>query len=98
MSRVRWNDSDLGVPETGMFQSLGVSLPSGESASDFVEGKEGATVRLVGHFLGRAVLLALGLAAVGLRDKQLVKASLAGSAAIEAFVLGYAAVNREEKA
>ena len=109
MSQVQWNSSNLGLPETEMFleasrrredreQSLGVALPSGESASDVIEGVPGSGIRLVGHFLGRAVLLALGLAAVGLRDKELVKASLAGSAAIEFFVLGYAAVNREKKA
>lgn len=97
MSRVEWRDSDLGLPETEMYQSLGVALPSGESASDFVEGVPGSGARLIGHYLGRSVLLALGLAAAGLRDRDLVKASLAGSAAIEFFVLGYAWVHREKK-
>ena len=98
MARVDWNSCNLGLPETAMFQSLGVALPSGESASDFVDGVPGSGTRLIGHFLGRSVLLALGLAAAGLRDKDLVKASLAGSAAIEFFVLGYAWVHREKKA
>lgn len=96
MSRVRWSDSSLGVPETEMFQSLGVSLPSGESASDFVEGKRGSAVRLVGHLLGRAVLLGAGLAVAGARDKDLVKYSLAGATAIEVFVLLYAWANKEK--
>lgn len=95
---VQWTDPpNLGLPETEMFQSLGVSLPSGESASDFVEGKDGATVRLIGHLLGRAVLLGVGLAVAGARDKDLVKYSLAGAAAIELFVLGYAWINKEKK-
>lgn len=76
--------------------SLGVSLPSGESASDFLEGKSGSTARLTMHFLGRAVLIGTGLAVAGVRGKELAKLSLAGSAAIEAFVLGYAAVNKDK--
>ena len=75
---------------------LGVVLPSGQSASDFVEGKSGAPLRLTMHFLGRAALLSVGLAAAGARGKGLIKYSLAGSAAIEAFVLAYAAMNRDK--
>lgn len=77
--------------------NLGVSLPSGESASDFLEGKSGSTARLALHYVGRAALIGVGLAVVGARGKELVKLSLAGSAAIEAFVLAYAAMHRETK-
>lgn len=76
---------------------LGVSLPSGESASDFLEGKSGSAARLTMHFLGRSALVGVGLALAGLRGKELVKCSLAGSAAIEGFVLAYAAMHRETK-
>ena len=81
MSSVQW------VPEKTM---LGVTLPSGESASDFVEGKPGSLIRLTGHMLGRAALVGVGLYLVGVRGKELVTYSLAGAASIEVFVLGYA--------
>lgn len=71
-----------------------MALPSGESASDFIEDKPGSTLRLTMHFLGRAALLGTGLYVAGARNKDLVKYSLAGSAAIEVFVLMYAGMNR----
>jgi hypothetical protein len=74
--------------------ALGVTLPSGESASDFVAGKPGATGRLLFHFLGRSALVAVGLAVVGVRGKELVAYSLAAAGAIEVFVLGYAWLHR----
>ncbi len=85
MSAVQW------VPENS---TLGVTLPSGESASAFIEGESGSAVKLVAHMLGRSVLVGVGLYLAGARDKDLVKYSLAGAAAIEAFVLGYAWMNR----
>lgn len=84
-------------PKPDVVRQLGVVLPSGESASDFLEGKDGSGVRLVTHLLGRSALLAIGLAAAGARGKELVKYSLAGGAAIEVFVLIWAAVNKDEK-
>lgn len=76
--------------------TLGVTLPSGESASDFIEGKPGSTGRLLFHYLGRSVLVGVGLAVVGVRGKELVKYSLAAAGAIELFVLGYAWYKRGE--
>lgn len=87
MSAIQW------VPEKTM---LGVSLPSGESASDFVEGKPGSLIRLTGHLLGRAALMGVGLYVVGVRGKDLVTYSIAGATAIEVFVLGYAWAKRDE--
>lgn len=76
--------------------TLGVALPSGESASDFIERRPGATGRLLFHYLGRSALVAVGLAAVGVRGEKLVQYSLAASAALEVFVLGYAWWHRGE--
>lgn len=81
------------VPEPA---SLGVTLPSGESASDFIEGRPGSTGRLLFHYLGRSVLVGVGLAIVGVRGENLVKYSLAAAGAIEVFVLGYAWSKRGE--
>lgn len=77
---------------------LGVVLPSGESASDFIAGKPGATGRLLFHYLGRSALVGVGLAIVGVRGKELVTYSLAAAGAIEVFVLGYAFIHRGETA
>jgi hypothetical protein len=76
---------------------LGVTLPSGESASDFIEGKPGSTARLLFHYLGRSALVGVGLAIVGVRGVELVKYSLAAAGAIEVFVLGYAYSKRGEQ-
>lgn len=76
--------------------NLGVTLPSGESASDFIEGRPGSTGRLVVHYLGRSAIVGLGLFLVGVRGKDLVKYSLVGAGAIEVFVLGYAWSKRGE--
>ena len=64
-------------------------LPSASSAADFVNGVEGATPRLVLHTLGRAALIGTGLVAAG-AGKDTVRYAVAGSLAIEAFVLAFA--------
>jgi hypothetical protein len=78
--------------------ALGVTLPSGESASDFIAGRPGATGRLLFHYLGRSALVGVGLFLVGVRGTELVKYSLAAAGAIEVFVLGYAFTKRGETA
>jgi hypothetical protein len=83
------------VPEPA---GLGVALPSGESASDFIAGKPGATGRLIFHYLGRSAIVGAGLFLVGVRGKELVKYSLVAAGAIEVFVLGYAFTKRGETA
>lgn len=76
---------------------LGVKLPSGESATEFLQGEPGSTWRLLSHYLARSAILGAGLAVAGARGKELVKYSLAGGAAIEAFVLAFAWLNRPSK-
>lgn len=81
----------LGVDQRDPFSlNLGVTLPSGESASDLVAGKPGAFPRLLAHYLGRSAIIGLGLLVAGARGRDLVIYSLAGSAATEVFVLLYA--------
>jgi len=65
-------------------------LPTGENATDVIQGVSGAVPKAVAYTLARSLLIAAGLAAVGVRGSELVKYSLAGSAAVEAFVLSYA--------
>jgi hypothetical protein len=75
--------SKTGYGETGLV------LPSASSAGDFVNGVEGSGIRLVGHMLGRAALIGTGLYLAG-AGKKTVRYAVAGSAAIETFVLFYA--------
>jgi len=70
-------------------------LPSASSALDLVNGVEGAAPRVVLHMLGRAALIGTGLALAGAGDKT-ARYALAGSLAIEAFVLAYAWQQRSE--
>lgn len=76
---------------------LGLVLPSASSAEDLVAGKEGALPRVLFHMLGRSVLVGTGLAVAGARGKKLIVYSFAGGAAIEAFVLAYAAYHKDKK-
>jgi hypothetical protein len=70
-------------------------LPSSRSALAFVRGEEGSTLAVVGHTLGRAALIGVGLAIAGERE-HLARNSLMGAMAIESFVLlwTYHAVNK----
>ena len=61
-------------------------LPSSRSALAFVRGEDGATASVIGHTLGRAALIGVGLAIAGERE-HLVRNSLMGAMAIESFVL-----------
>jgi len=71
-------------------------LPSGDSANRLLKGEPGALGMVLLHFAGRAALISVGLYAAGVRKpKQLAALSLAGSAAIEAFVLVYLAQKKE---
>lgn len=66
-------------------------LPSMQSATALTHGDMKALPDVMGHLLGRAALMSIGLAFTGERGKDLVKKSLAGAVAIEVFVLMYAA-------
>ncbi len=69
----------------------GLVLPSASSAEQLVRGKAGA-LPLVGlHLLGRAALIGTGVVLVNGWNMKSMKYALAGSAAIEVFVLGFAA-------
>jgi hypothetical protein len=63
-------------------------LPSQSSAHALLAGDWSAAPLVALHWLGRAGIIACGMAAVGERNtRTLVAGSLAGSAAVELFVL-----------
>lgn len=70
-------------------------LPSQSSAAALVSGEMTALPVVALHVLGRGAIIAAGLAVVGERDpKRLTVGALAGSAAIEVFVLVHELLNR----
>jgi len=76
----------------------GPQLPSSRSALAFVRGEDGSTLAVIGHTLGRAALIGVGLGIAGER-KHLVQKSLMAAMAIESFVLlwTYHAENSTQK-
>lgn len=70
-------------------------VPSHSSARDLVAGVPGAAERVGLHFVQRSALLAGALLIAGER-RRVVRYALAGSAAIEAFVLWWAWRHRED--
>jgi hypothetical protein len=65
-------------------------LPSYEAACDLYRGDPTAIQRVGLSWLTRAAMLGAGLRAAGMtKTRDLVRYSLAGSAAIELFVLGW---------
>lgn len=64
-------------------------LPSQDAAINLVQHRPGAVGEVAGSMLLRGVLIGAGLAAVGLRGKQLLMGALAGAVAIEVFVLAW---------
>jgi len=66
-----------------------LTLPSASSAAAFIAGDRGAVAGLTWHMICRAGLIGTGLYLAG-AGKKTVPLALAGSAAIEAFVLAYA--------
>ncbi len=77
------------APSKTGYGETGLVLPSASSAGDFVMGVEGSFPRLIDHMLGRAALIGTGLYLAG-AGKKTVPYAVAGSAAIETFVLYYA--------
>ncbi len=75
---------------------LGVALPSGESAQDFIAQKPGSTIRLLLHWFARSLIVGAGMAVAGARGMRLVKYALVGGTAIEAAVLYFAWRNKGE--
>ena len=73
------------------------ALPSGSSAEALVGGDWKALPLAVGHTIVRAALVGAGLFAAGERA-HVVKKAVAGSLAIETFVLVWAAWKRQQGA
>ena len=69
------------------------ALPSGSSAAALVAGDWSALPIAVGHTIVRAALVGAGLVIAGERA-NVVRNAVAGSLAIETFVLGWAAWKR----
>ncbi|HEX7273136.1 MAG TPA: hypothetical protein VF420_13395 [Casimicrobiaceae bacterium] len=73
-------------------------LPSAEDAAAALRGEPGATGKVVRDVAVRGAIIGLGLALAGERENLVVK-SLAASAVVELFVLGWEAVTGgDEKA
>lgn len=64
------------------------TLPSAESAAQLARGDIKALPRVFVHTAGRAALIGVGLILAGQRE-HVFRNALAGSIAIEVFVLGY---------
>jgi len=72
-------------------------LPSQSSAAALVRGDWSAAPTVALHIVGRAGIVAAGMACVGERDaSRLVRNALAGSLAIELFVLIHELVNQRQ--
>ena len=68
------------------------SLPSAESAEDFLAGKPGSAWRLSLHLAARSAVIWAGLNLVQMTPRQRVMGAIAGAAAIECAVLAMAGV------
>jgi hypothetical protein len=66
------------------------ALPSGTSAYRLMSGDPAGLLGVVGHTLGRSLLIGAGMAAAGER-KHLVRNSVGAALGIETFVLVWAA-------
>ena len=69
--------------------SCPAQLPSASSAMQLIEGDTAGIAPALLHTVLRAGLIGAGLYTSGIRGKDLVRGSVAGSLAIELFVLGY---------
>lgn len=65
-----------------------VTMPSANSARDFMAGTPGSLTRLVVSYLGRTAIVAAGMAAAGKRE-HLWRDAAAGTAIIEAMILSH---------
>jgi hypothetical protein len=68
------------------------SLPSACTAYALVSGDASSLPKLARDILGRAAIIGVGVRIVGAEFKDAAKYGLAGSMAIEAFVLAHAAL------
>jgi len=73
------------------------ALPSGQAAADLWAGDRTAIARIAWYTGVRALLIGAGLWVVGSR-RNLVRSSVAGALAVEAYVLVWAAQKKKEAA
>ena len=85
--------TDLQSTQVSLHPAIAATLPSAGSAMALVNGEPGALPLVVCHTVVRAGIIGVGLAIGGQRTK-LVRTALAGSLAIEAFVLCWAAYQK----
>lgn len=78
--------------------TLGTPLPSGTSADRVVAGDPKAIPALLLHWGVRTGLIAGGLYVAGHGGKNLLLHAFGASTAIELFVIGWAAMHRDEPA
>ncbi len=74
------------------------SPPSSYAAYAVLDGERGALLRFLGLTVLRSLLIAPGVAIMGIRGKQLVLGSLAGSGVISVSALGYVWYARKQAA
>lgn len=72
------------------------ALPSQQSAAALVAGDEGAWLRVSLDAGGRAFLIAVGMLALGVPDRYLLRGAVGGALVIEAFVVGYEYLQRNQ--
>jgi len=72
------------------------SPPSSYAAYAIVDGEPGSIVRFAGLTILRALLIAPGVALAGVRGKQLILGSLAGSGLISLAAVGYCFVSKQK--
>lgn len=77
------------------------TLPSANSASDYIDGKPGALQSVIIHALSRAAIIYLGIQAGRVLKitppKNAFTISLLGSLSIEIFVLSYIKMQKEKE-
>jgi hypothetical protein len=73
---------------------VGSPLPSGEAADKLIAGAPGGLTEVVATTAARAALVGTGLFFAGFRGKDLAKGTIAATATIEVFVLGWAFATR----
>ena len=72
-------------------------MPSYEAACDLYRGDPTAITRVGLGVATRSLVIGLGLMAAGMRGRDVVKYGVAGSLAVEAFVLWWVWANRPKK-
>lgn len=77
-----------------MNDSCPINLPSASHGLRLINGDLSAVPLVLGDFLVRAALIGAGMYVFGNRENT-VRNALAGSAAIETFVLAWTAVTRK---